>query len=91
MDVIWTRQAIKQLNKFADYIAQDNKSAAEKWLLAFLDKTDQLATHPESGRVVPEYNDPNLRELVDGNYRLIYRIKVDRIYIQTIRHTRQLL
>ncbi|REL39310.1 type II toxin-antitoxin system RelE/ParE family toxin [Rhodohalobacter sp. SW132] len=41
-----------------------------------MEKTDQLIDQPESGRIVPEYNDPNLRELMLGNYRVIYRIRI---------------
>lgn len=89
MEVIWTSQSVRQLNKYADFIAEDNVSAAEKWVLTLLSKTDQLRDLPKSGRTVPEYNDPNLREIIEGDYRLIYRIKKDKIFIQSVRHTRQ--
>ncbi len=89
MEVIWTRQSVIQLKKYADYIAQNNVIAAEKWVLSLLGKTDQLSELPESGRIVPEYNDPNLREIIEGDYRLIYRIKDDKVYIQSVRHSRQ--
>ena len=91
MEIIWTNQALHKLNKFIDYIAQDDVVIAEKWALKMIEKTDQLIEHPESGRIVPEYNEPNLRELVFGNYRVIYRIRKDEntIYIQTVWHVRQ--
>jgi toxin ParE1/3/4 len=89
MEVIWTRQSVNQLNKYADYIAQDNVLAAEKWVLSILGKTDQLSELPKSGRVVPEYSDPSLREIIEGDYRLIYRIKDEKVYVQSVRHTRQ--
>lgn len=91
MEIIWTNQSLDKLNKFVDYIARDDADAAEKWALDLIDQTDQLIEHPESGRIVPEYNDPTLRELIFGNYRLIYRIRKDEntIYIQTVWHVRQ--
>jgi toxin ParE1/3/4 len=89
MEVIWTRQAVNQLNRYADYIAHDNVLAAEKWVLSLLGKTDQLTELPKSGRLVPEYSDPNLREIIEGDYRLIYRIKDEKVYVQSVRHTRQ--
>lgn len=91
MEIIWTNQSLDKLNKFVDYIARDDADAAEKWALNLIDQTDQLIEHPESGRIVPEYNDPTLRELIFGNYRLIYRIRKDEntIYIQTVWHVRQ--
>lgn len=89
MEVIWTNQALQKINTFADYIAQDSLAVAEKWVEEILAKTDQLIYQPKSGRIVPEYNDENLRELISGNYRIIYRIKSDATYIQTVRHVRQ--
>lgn len=89
MEVIWTKQSVAQLNRYADFIAKDNVLAAQKWVLSLLSKTDQLRDLPKSGRVVPEYSDPNLREIIEGAYRLIYRIKGAKVYVQSIRHTRQ--
>lgn len=89
MAVIWTKQSVRQLNKYADYIAEDNVLATEKWVLSLLDKTNQLRKMPMSGRIVPEYNDPNLREIIEGDYRLIYRIKKETVYVLSVRHSRQ--
>jgi toxin ParE1/3/4 len=83
VEIVWTNQALYKLNKFVDYIAHDDLVTAEKWAL-------KLIEQPESGRIVPEYNEPNLRELIFGNYRVIYRIRKDEsmIYIQTVWHVR---
>lgn len=91
MEIVWTNQALINFNKFVDYIAQDDVATAEKWLVKLIDKTDQLIEQPESGRIVPEYNEPSLRELIFGNYRVIYRIRKEKntIYIQTVWHVRQ--
>lgn len=91
MEIVWTNQALRKLNKFVDYIARDNLVTAEKWALKLIERTDQLMEQPESGRIVPEYNEPNLRELIFGNYRVIYRIRKEHstIYIQTVWHVRQ--
>jgi plasmid stabilization system protein ParE len=50
------------------------------------DATDRLADFPESGRIVPEINDPSLREIVLGKYRLIYRIRSGDVQILTVHH-----
>lgn len=91
MEIIWTNQALSKLNKLVNYIARDDVITAEKWALKLIEKTNQLIEQPESGRMVPEYNKPNLRELIVGNYRVIYRIhRVENtIYIQTVWHVRQ--
>lgn len=90
MEVVWTRQAVRMINENVDYIAQDDYSAAEQWALELMSQTDKLADHPRIGRVVPEYNEETLRELIVGNYRLPYRIKEDGIYIEAVWHVRQL-
>jgi len=91
VEIVWTNQALQKLNKFVDYIARDDVETAEKWVLKVIKKTDQLKEQPDSGRIVPEYNEPNLRELIFGNYRVIYRIRKEEntIYIQTVWHVRQ--
>ena len=91
MEIVWTNQALHKLNKFVDYIAQDDVVTAEKWALKLIEKTDQLIEQPESGRIVPENNEPDLRELIFDNYRVIYRIRKEEniIYIQTVWHVRQ--
>lgn len=91
MEIVWTNQALHKLNEFVDFIAQDDLVTAKKWALKLIEKTDQLIEQPESGRIVPEYNKPNLRELIFGNFRVIYRIRKEEttIYIQTVWHVRQ--
>lgn len=91
MEVIWTKQALRRVREIVDYIARDNYSAAEKWTADLFQKTDRLVNHPRSGRRVPEYNEPELREIITGNYRVVYRIreKKEAVYIQTVWHGRQ--
>jgi len=90
MEVIWTKQAIQMVNEFVDYIVQDDYKTAEQWALQLMSQTDKLADHPRIGRVVPEYNEETLRELIIGNYRLPHRIKEDGIYIEAVWHVRQI-
>ena len=90
MEVIWTKQAIQMVNQFVDYIGQDDYETAEQWALELMSQTDKLAEHPRIGRVVPEYNEETLRELILGNYRLPYRIKENGIYIEAVWHVRQM-
>ncbi len=91
MEVIWTKLAIQRVNSILNYIAQDNFQAALEWSELIFQRTDQLIEHPESGRIVPEYNHPDLREIIEGNYRVIYRIRKSKqtVYITTVLHVRQ--
>jgi len=91
MRIIWSPLAVDRASEIADYIAQDKPSAAEKWIDTVFSKVEQLKSSPEIGRIVPEIKDSQFRELIYGNYRIIYRIEIKQISILTIRHGRQIL
>lgn len=91
MRIIWSPLAVDRASEIADYIAQDKPSAAEKWIDIVFSKVEQLKSFPEIGRIVPEINNSQFRELIYGNYRIIYRIETKQIAILTIRHGRQML
>ena len=91
MRIIWSPLAVDRASEIADYIAQDKPSAAEKWINTVFSKVAQLKSSPEIGRIVTEINDSQFRELIYGNYRIIYRIETKQISILTIRHGRQIL
>ena len=91
MKIIWSPLAIDRVSEIAEYIAQDKPSAAEKWINTVFLKVEQLKSSPEIGRVVPEIRNDQFRELIYGNYRIIYRIEKKQISILTIRHGKQIL
>jgi toxin ParE1/3/4 len=91
MKIIWSPLAIDRASEIAEYIAQDKPSAAEKWIITIFSKVEQLKSSPEIGRVVPEIRNDQFRELIYGNYRIIYRIEKTQISILTIRHGKQIL
>lgn len=91
MKIIWSPLAINRTTEIAEYIAQDSPSAATKWVAALFDKAQLLKTSPKSGRVVPEIHQEDIRELIYGNYRIIYRTEKNKISILTIRHGKQIL
>ena len=91
MRIIWSPLAVDRASEIADYIAQDKPSAAEKWIDTVFSKVEQLKSSPEIDRIVPEISDSQFRELIYGNYRIIYRIETKQISILTIRHGRQIL
>lgn len=64
--------------------------ALDKWVNDIFDRADMLGAQPELGREVPELVGTNYREIIFGNYRIIYKID-NGIYISTVRNCRQLL
>lgn len=91
MKVTWAPLAIDRVAEIASYIAEDSPLAAEKWIHKIFARAGQLASFPESGRHLPETARPDIRELVWGNYRIIYRVESHQVSILTVRHTKQIL
>jgi len=90
-EVRWTRQAADDLVAIADFIAQDSPHYAGLFVLDVLQAVERLDRFRELGRIVPETNDPTIRELILGNYRIVYRLKFDTPEILTIYHGSRLL
>ena len=91
MRIIWSPLAVERAAEIAEYISRDNPTAAEKWIDTVFSKVEQLKSFPESGRIVPEINNKDFRELIYGNYRIIYRLEKIQVSILTIRHGKQIL
>lgn len=89
MKIIWSPLALDRIDEIAAYIAQDNVSAALTWVDAVFARVKRLAAFPESGRAVPELNRVDIREIIHGEYRVIYRIRRSHVAILTVRHGRQ--
>lgn len=86
--LIWTDQAIDDLDSIGEYISENSDKYAQLTVQKLYNKTKILAQFPFSGRTVPEKNIENIRELIEGNYRIIYHIaNADVIYILTIYHS----
>ena len=89
MKLIWAPRAIARATEIAAYSAQDRPGAAAKWIDAVFGAVATLKTHPRRGRKVPEVNRPEIRELLHGPYRIIYRQDARRVVVLTIRHGRR--
>lgn len=86
--LIWTDQAINDLGDIGDYIAESSEKYAKLTVKKLFERPEILKTYPQSGRIVPEKNDENVRELIEGNYRIIYEIvSTDQVNILTVYHS----
>ena len=77
--VKWSGPARMDLKQIHDYIANDSRYYAKKVIQTIVEKTEELIVFPEIGRIVPEIDKPNIRELFVYSYRLIYEISSDGI------------
>jgi plasmid stabilization system protein ParE len=79
------------LRAIHDYIARDSKLYAKRMVARLKHATDRLKTFPLSGGMVPEWQDPELREVICGAYRIIYRPEAKRVVVLTVIHGARLL
>lgn len=83
--LIWAPAARLDLNDITAYIAEDNPAAARKFVGSIFRVIQRLPEFPESGRIVPEFNDPQIREVLRKPCRIVYRIKPEAQVIEIVR------
>ncbi len=91
MTVIWTTEALENLNEIEEFIARDSPKNALIFIEALIDHGESLFQNPKIGRVVPEISNPQIRELIFKKYRLVYRISGNQIEILTVFEGHKLL
>ncbi|CAN5170750.1 type II toxin-antitoxin system RelE/ParE family toxin [soil metagenome] len=87
MRLVWTRPALADVVHIRDYIAADSPRYARVVAERIVASVDRLRAFPLSGRVVPELNDPVLREVIDPPYRIVHRVRDDVLEILTVVHS----
>jgi addiction module RelE/StbE family toxin len=91
-EIRWTDQAIYDLENIAEFIAKDSELYAAIQINRFFEETEILCQFPFSGRMVPEINNKDIREIISGNYRIIYKIASSKfIDILTVHHGSKLI
>jgi toxin ParE1/3/4 len=86
MKVHWTDTAEKHLDAIYAHIALDSSAYAERMVDRLTRRSGQIANYPLSGRRVPEYDMDQIREVIEGSYRIIYHIKPDQIDVVAVIH-----
>ena len=91
MNVRWTNNAIEHLANIFEYISLNSPTYAKGMVDRVTRRSSQIADNPQSGRMVPEYQAHDIRELIEKPYRIIYRIKQDQIDVLAVIHSAQLM
>jgi len=89
--VRWTERAKGDLQEVYNFIARDSPRAADALVERIARAADRLAAFPESGRTMPEFPTLPYREVIVGNYRVLYRIERESVWIAAVVHGRRLL
>jgi len=80
----WSPEALRDLESIRAFIAQDSERYAELVVRRLVGAVERLRSFPESGRVVPERNDPMIREVLMDSYRVVYRLVPGQAEIVTV-------
>ncbi len=84
----WTPQSQLDLKNIAEFISKDSKRYAKIQVIKLRNRTERLKTNIRLGRIVPEFNDGSIRELIVDYYRIVYKITtLKTIHILTIHHS----
>jgi plasmid stabilization system protein ParE len=89
--LIWSQEALDDVDAIAEYISRDSPRHAHKVAQELFALAEGVAEQPRLGRKVPELNDENLRERFLYSYRLIYEISDNKLYILAVIHGKRLL
>lgn len=84
MNVAWTQRALSDLERIGEYIARHDPQAADRWLARLLARALAIPEMPLAGRVVPEVDRSEIREVFVKTYRIAYRLRDDEVLILTI-------
>ncbi len=74
-----------------EHIAQDAPLYAQRVVDHLTRRSERIAQFPESGRIVPEYEARDIREVIERPYRIIYRVKAERVEVLAVVHGAQRL
>jgi toxin ParE1/3/4 len=84
----WTNQARDDLKNIFEFISQDSFGYAKIQIIRLRSSTKKLKDHPKIGRIVPEFGSEQIREIIVGNYRVVYRVvSENRLDILTVHHS----
>ncbi len=88
--LVWTRRATEDIQSIQQFIAQDSPHYAQLVRQRLIAAVERLPTFPHSGRVVQEFNNPAIRKVIHGSYRIVHRFIHEEIHILTVHHAARL-
>jgi len=84
--VTWAPSALDDVESIAEHIAKDSVEMASLFVSRLFDATDHLKEFPFSGRIIPEINNPDCREVIYGSYRIMYRVENKDVWVTGVIH-----
>jgi toxin ParE1/3/4 len=84
MRILWSPQSLRDLDAIHGYIAKDSEHYAGLTIARIFSAVEQLIQFPRSGRIVPERDEPEIREVIVGRFRVVYRLQDELIEVATV-------
>jgi toxin ParE1/3/4 len=84
MRILWSPQSLGDLDTIYAYIAKDSEHYAGLTIARIFSAVEQLIQFPHSGRIVPERDEPKIREVIVGRFRVVYRVQDELIEVATV-------
>ena len=90
LKVNWSPEAIEDVESIAEYIGRDSQFYARATVAKIIDYSRSISRFPQIGRMVPEFNDKQVRERLVYSYRLVYKVERTRALIVAVIHDKRL-
>lgn len=87
--VIWTEKCLQRIEEICEYIELDSISGSNKFANKIFSKEELIRNNSRIGKIVLDYGIEEYRQIIVGNYRLVYRIDEISIQMITVRHCKQ--
>jgi toxin ParE1/3/4 len=84
MRILWSPQSLRDLEAIREYIAKDSEHYAGLTIARIFSAVEQLIQFPHSGHIVPERDEPEIREVIVGRFRVVYRVQEALIEVATV-------
>lgn len=82
----WTRSAVRDVESLRNYIARDSQAYADRFVQKIIEVVDKAGAFPHMGRRIAEANEEGVREILFGNYRMVYRAEESRVLVLMVIH-----
>ncbi|MCF6257273.1 MAG: type II toxin-antitoxin system RelE/ParE family toxin [Gammaproteobacteria bacterium] len=89
--IIWSQEALDDIDGIAEFISRDSLHYAQQVVERLFELGDAIVEHPKAGRIVPEFENADIRERFLYSYRLIYEIRASEICVLAVIHGKRLL
>jgi len=90
--ITFAESAVRDIEEIRSWYAGQNVAAVgQRIVREIVSSIERLATFPESGRMVPEFEIPHLREIIHPPFRIVYRLEKNKVRIVRVWRSEQLL